>query len=166
MSKQLSGNQGKQQNKQVNIGKFVKELGEGGNNSSKVIEEYAAETGIFPPSSPSGGNKQYSQGKGKNGSSMKEEFAKEANFPKKAARQPSLGKIDTDPDIANVNNHEVQLSKTKGKNGGDGFTKMIEEIADEVGLFKSDKKQSSGKSKMGSEFEQIKEKIMKPFKKE
>ena len=164
MSKKSSGNQGKNQNKQANIGEFVKELGEAGKNPSNVIEEYAAEIGIFSPSA-SGGKKQPAQGKGKSASNMKEEFAKEANFPKKAARQPSIGKIDTDPDIANVNNHDVQLSKSKSKNG-DGFTKMIEEIADEVGLFKSDKKQSTGKSNMGSEFEQIKEKIMKPFKKD
>ncbi len=87
---------------------------------------------------------------------MMEEFAQEADFTN--ASQPSFGKITTDPDISS--------QSSKGKSSSSGFSKMMEEIADEVGLFQSDNKSSAGKTIAGTDIAEIKRKIFKPFKKE
>jgi hypothetical protein len=93
---------------------------------------------------------------------MMEEFAQEAEVFS-SNKQPTYGEVNTDPDLSSSKQQSEQASN--GKNAESGFTKMVEEIADEIGLFQSDSK-SSGKSRIGSEIAEIKNKILKPFKKD
>ena len=138
-------------------------------------EEFSHELGLESPSNNQKGNvgkkvtgtnfaevmKQNFQ----NGKTNEESFT---NMMEEIAQEVELsdGKINTDPDIAHVKKQNKQEAKSKDNNSESGFTKMVEEIADEIGLSKSDQKSSEGKSKIGAEIAEIKNKILKPFKKD
>ena len=142
------------------------------NNNAASIEEFAEELGI----TSSNNKNKASASKKVTGTNfaevMKQNFqagkgeASLNNLMEEIAQEAELtdGKINTDPDIAHVKKQKNQASKSN--NTDSGFTKMVEEIADEIGLFQSDNQSSSGKSKLGSEITEIKNKILKPFKKD
>ena len=143
-------------------------------NKQAGLEEIAQELGSFSTEKKSSAGINFAEVKKKieqesNGkeaaalTNMMEEFAQEAEVFS-SNKQPTYGEVNTDPDISSSKQQNEQASK--GKNAESGFTKMVEEIADEIGLFQSDNKSSSGKSKIGSDIAEITNKILKPFKKD
>lgn len=149
------------------------------NQANPNKEEFSHELGLASPSSK---QKQSAGKTGINFAEVKKQIEQEGNSKDAASltnmieeiaqeaevfssnKQPTYGEVNTDPDLLSSKQQSEKASK--GNNAESGFTKMVEEIADEIGLFQSDNKSSSAKSKIGSEITEIKNKILKPFKKD